>query len=165
MRTRVRMSLALRGMLDCGELDAAIVQAFAYEVRRTDLVMLREGLHWVKSPDLVLPEGGPLSFLSFDGECFYRHWALDIGQDDEALMEAVFESGAGRARRIWRAPDSHMAEAELDVLRKKPADEVTCMTPAQRQVWAEAIPAVALIPAIFVVIHTTCSIGSPRPWR
>lgn len=97
VRTKVRMSLVLRGMLERGELDAAILQIFAHEVRPTDVVLFREGLHWVKSPNLALPTDGPIPFLSFDDDCFYRHWALDIGQDSGAFLETVFEcsSAAG----------------------------------------------------------------------
>lgn len=97
VRIRVRMSLVQRAMLEAGELDAAIVQVFAHEVRPVDVVLLREGLHWVAAPDLVLPAQGPIPFLSFDDQCFYRRWALDVGQDAGALLETVYEcaSAAG----------------------------------------------------------------------
>ncbi|NTF40966.1 LysR family transcriptional regulator [Rhizobium rhizogenes] len=97
VRTKVRMSLVLRGMLDKGELEAAIIQVFAHEVRPTDVVLFREQLHWVKHPDLSMAPGGPIPFLSFDDECFYRRWALDIGQDGGVVLETVFEctSSAG----------------------------------------------------------------------
>lgn len=97
VRTKVRMSLVLRSMLERGELDVAIVQVFAHEVRPTDIVLFREDLHWVKSRDLALDEGGPLPFLSFDDDCFYRRWAIDIGQDGGVDLETVFEcsSAAG----------------------------------------------------------------------
>lgn len=96
VRTKVRMSLVLRAMLERGEIDAAIVQLFSHEVRATDVVLHREQLHWVKHPELALPKEGPLPFLSFDDECFYRQWALDIGQDD-AVLETIYEcsSAAG----------------------------------------------------------------------
>jgi len=96
VRTKVRMSLVLRAMLERGELDAAIIQVFDHEVRSADVVLYREGLHWVKHPDLALPQHGPIPFLSFDDACFYRQWALDIGQDD-AVLETIFEcsSAAG----------------------------------------------------------------------
>lgn len=96
VRTKVRMSLVLRAMLERGELDAAIVQVFGHEVRPNDVILYREGLHWVKHPELILPQDGPIPFLSFDDECFYRQWALDIGQED-AVLETVFEcsSAAG----------------------------------------------------------------------
>ncbi|MCL4067862.1 LysR family transcriptional regulator [Pseudomonas sp. GX19020] len=97
VRTRVRMSLILRAMLDRGELDAAIIQVFAHEIRPADVVLFREALHWVKSRELALAPDGPVPFLSFDDECFYRQWALDIGQDGGAMLETVFEcsSAAG----------------------------------------------------------------------
>lgn len=96
VRTKVRMSLVLRDMLERGELDAAIVQLFAHQVRPNDVVLYREDLHWVKHPELVIGEGCPVPFLSFDDECFYRQWAFDIGQDI-AVLETVFEcsSAAG----------------------------------------------------------------------
>lgn len=97
VRTKVRMSLVLRSMLDRGELDVAIVQVFAHEVRPTDVVLFRENLHWVKSRELLLDPEGPIPFLSFDDDCFYRRWAIDIGQDGGADLETVFEcsSAAG----------------------------------------------------------------------
>lgn len=97
VRTKVRMSLVLRSMLERGELDVAIVQVFAHEVRPTDVVLFREDLHWVKSRQLSLDTEGSVPFLSFDDDCFYRRWALDIGQDGGADLETVFEcsSAAG----------------------------------------------------------------------
>lgn len=102
VRTRVRMSLVLRELLERGEIDAAIMQIFDHEVRPTDVALFHEALHWVKAPDLALPERGPIPFLSFDEDCFYRRWALDIGQDGGALLETVFEcsSAAGIATGV-----------------------------------------------------------------
>lgn len=96
LRTKVRMSLVLRAMLERGELDAAIVQVFSHEVRPNDVVLYREKLHWVKHPELMIGKDEPIPFLSFDDECFYRQWALDIGQID-TVLETVFEcsSAAG----------------------------------------------------------------------
>lgn len=102
VRTKVRMSLVLRALLDRGELDIAIMQIFDHDVRPTDKVLFQEPLYWVKSPDLALPSAGPVPFLSFDDDCFYRRWALDIGQDEGALLETVFEcsSAAGIAMGV-----------------------------------------------------------------
>jgi DNA-binding transcriptional LysR family regulator len=105
VRTKVRMSLVLRAMLERGELDAAIVQVFAHEVRPTDIVLFREQLHWVKHPDVIVPPNGPIPFLSFDDQCFYRQWAFDIGQDGDLLLETVFEcsSAAGIVAAVTSA--------------------------------------------------------------
>jgi molybdate transport repressor ModE-like protein len=97
VRTKVRMSLVLRAMLERQELDLGILQIFAHEVRPTDVVLMREKLHWVKSRELALRYDLPIPFLSFDDHCFYRHWALDVGQDNHVALETVFEcsSAAG----------------------------------------------------------------------
>lgn len=97
VRIKVRMSLVLRDLLERGELDAAIVQVFAHEVRSADVVLFRENLHWVKSSDLKLPVEGAIPFLSFDDLCFYRQWALEVGQGGGAYLDTVFEcsSAAG----------------------------------------------------------------------
>lgn len=102
VRTKVRMSLTLRSMLERRELDAAIMQIFDHEVRPTDVVLFHEALHWVKSKEYALPAQGAIPFLSFDDACFYRHWAMDIGQDQDALLETVFEcaSAAGISNAV-----------------------------------------------------------------
>lgn len=97
VRAQVKMSLTLRSMLDDGRLDAAIIQVFAHEVRPSDVVLFREDLHWVKSPELSLPDAGPIPFLSFDDACFYRQWAFEIAKDSDLVFETVLEctSAAG----------------------------------------------------------------------
>ena len=122
VRMRVRMSLVLRAMLDRGELDAAILQVFAHEVRPTDIVLLREGLHWVKSAELALPHTGALPFLSFDDECFYRRWALDIGQDVGDLLETVFECSS--AAGIVAAVDAGLGVALLSDRHLRPTMQI-----------------------------------------
>lgn len=96
VKTKVRMSLVLRGMLERAELDAAVVQIFEHEVRPTDVVLYNEALRWVSHPELELRGEEPIPFLSFDDDCFYRKWALDVGRDD-VVLEMVFEcsSSAG----------------------------------------------------------------------
>src|SRR6478736_3001728 len=111
LRTKVRMSLVLRAMLERGELDAAIVQVFSHEVRPSDVVLYRETLHWVKHPSLLLPQTTSVPFLSFHDDCFYRHWALDIGQDGGIMLETVFECAS--AAGIIAAVSSGMGVALL----------------------------------------------------
>lgn len=122
VRTKVRMSLTLRALLERGELDLAILQVFDHEVRPTDTVLLREALHWVRAPDLALPDGGPLPFLSFDDACFYRHWAMDIGQDEGALLETVFECSS--AAGIATAVEAGMGIALLNARHLRPGMEI-----------------------------------------
>lgn len=97
VRTKVRMSLVLRELLERGELDAAIIQVFDHEVRSNDIVLYRENLNWVKSIEFPLVIAGAIPFLSFDDQCFYRQWALEVAQGGVATLETVFEcsSAAG----------------------------------------------------------------------
>ena len=144
VRVRVRMSLTLREMLERGELDAAIVQVFSHEVRPTDQVLFREGLHWVKASGLVLPDSGPVPFLSFDEACFYRRWALDIGQDEGALLETVFEctSAAGIVTAVQAGlgvallSDRHIRPG-MEVLR---GDAANGALPAPGEPFCGALP-------------------------
>lgn len=122
VRTKVRMSLVLRAMLERGELDAAILQVFAHEVRPTDVVLFREELHWVKHPELSLPQQGPIPFLSFDDECFYRRWALDIGQDGGIVLETVYECAS--AAGIVAAVTSAMGVALLSGRHLRPEMQI-----------------------------------------
>lgn len=73
VKTKVRMSLVLRGMLERAELDAAIVQIFDHEVRPTDVVLYNEALRWVSHPELELRREEPVPFLSFDEDCVDFH--------------------------------------------------------------------------------------------
>lgn len=122
VRTRVRMSLVLRELLERGELDAAILQVFAHDVRPTDQVLFREPLHWVKHRELALPDHGPVPFLSFDDACFYRKWALDIGQDGDVLLETVFECAS--AAGIILAVNAAMGVALLSERHCRPEMEI-----------------------------------------
>lgn len=122
VRTKVRMSLVLRSMLERGELDVAIVQVFAHEVRPTDVVLFRENLHWVKSPELPVKSGDAVPFLSFDDNCFYRHWALDIGRDGGVDLETVFECSS--AAGIIAAVEAGLGVALLSDRHIRPEMEI-----------------------------------------
>ncbi|WP_018428781.1 LysR family transcriptional regulator [Hoeflea sp. 108] len=122
VRTKVRMSLVLRAMLERGEMDVAIVQVFAHEVRPTDLVLFRENLHWVKSRELLLDPEGAIPFLSFDDDCFYRRWAIDIGQDGGAELETVFECSS--AAGIVAAVNAGLGVALLSDRHLRPDMEI-----------------------------------------
>ena len=123
VRTKVRMSLTLREMLAAGSLDLAIIQVFAHEIRPSDRVLFRESLHWVRDQSLILPESGsPLPFLSFDDACFYRRWALEIGQDSGALLETVFECSS--AAGIIAAVSAGLGVALLSDRHLRPGMEI-----------------------------------------
>lgn len=122
VRTQVRMSLTLQELLAQGALDAAIIQVFQHEVRPADILLFHETLHWVKSPDLSLPEGESVPFLSFDDNCFYRRWGLDLGQDEGTVFETVFECSS--AAGIIAAVASGLGVALLSQRHLRPDMEI-----------------------------------------
>ncbi|MCZ4262981.1 LysR family transcriptional regulator [Limimaricola sp. G21655-S1] len=97
VRTRVLQSLVLQDLLASGGIDFAIMQVFTHEVRPHDIELFRERLFWVKSPDLDLGSGNTVPFLSFDENCFYRRWAMDVAQEDGTVFATILEcaSAAG----------------------------------------------------------------------
>jgi DNA-binding transcriptional LysR family regulator len=80
-------------------------------VRSADIVLFREGLHWVKSRDLPMPNQDAIPFLSFDDQCFYRQWALEVGQGGGAYLDTVFECSS--AAGIVTAVNARMGIALL----------------------------------------------------
>ncbi|WP_276122553.1 LysR family transcriptional regulator [Pararhizobium qamdonense] len=97
VRAQVRQSLDLLQMFTAGAIEIAIVQVFQHDVRPTDIVLFEDRLHWVKSPDLDLDLSDKVPFLSFDENCFYRRWAMDIAQEQDSIFRTVLEcaSAAG----------------------------------------------------------------------
>lgn len=75
LHTSVQQSLVLERQLSDGHLDVAVLQVFEGDQNPTDRVLLKEGLHWVRSPDLQLDPKTPVPFLTFSEDCFYRRWA------------------------------------------------------------------------------------------
>lgn len=122
VRTQVRMSLVQLEMLASGALDAAIVQVFEHELRPADVLLYRERLLWVKSPELVLSPGAPIPFLSFDDSCFYRRWAMDQGQDQGAIFEIVLDCAS--AAGIVSGVMAGMGVALLNERHLRPGMEV-----------------------------------------
>lgn len=77
VRTHVAQSLVLQGELENGQIDLAVMQVFASDVRPTDRVLYKDQLCWAKAVDLRLDLEKPVPFLSYDSNCFYRQWMLE----------------------------------------------------------------------------------------
>jgi DNA-binding transcriptional LysR family regulator len=97
VQTRTSQSLNVQDWLQSGELDIAVMQVFHADVRRGDLELFTDRLHWVKSPEFALDSSRPVPFLSFDRNCFYRKWGFSDGQSNGHRFEKVLEcpSAAG----------------------------------------------------------------------
>lgn len=122
VRTRTSQSLNIQAWLKDGELDVAVMQLFSKDVRPDDLVLFEDSLHWVKSRDLDLNPDGPLPFLAFDSNCFYKNWGVTNGQDLGHRLDIVLEcpSAAG----IQSAVRSGLGIALLNGMHIRPDIEV-----------------------------------------
>ncbi|MCI5095209.1 MAG: LysR family transcriptional regulator [Rhodobacteraceae bacterium] len=122
VRTRISQSLTLNDWLAAGEIDIAVMQIFRHEVRPDDLVLYQDRLHWIKSHDLQLDLSGPVPFLAFDSNCFYKHWANAEGAQAGHRFEAVLEcpSAAG----ILSSVRSGLGVALMNGLHLSPDMEV-----------------------------------------
>ncbi|MEO3413274.1 LysR family transcriptional regulator [Roseovarius sp. CAU 1744] len=91
VRTRISQSLTLSDKLEAGEIDIAVMQLFCHDVRRDDLVLFEDRLHWIKSHELPLKPNASVPFLAFDDNCFYKHWAQSEGVRTGHRFETVLE--------------------------------------------------------------------------
>ncbi|WP_306150074.1 MULTISPECIES: LysR family transcriptional regulator [unclassified Roseibium] len=89
--TRIGQSLTLSEWLATGEIDVAVIQVWRDEIRRDDVVLFEDRLHWIKSQDLPLKPNAPLPFLAFDENCFYKQWAQFHSSGTEYQFEVVLE--------------------------------------------------------------------------
>jgi len=101
--TRIGQSLTVSDWLSAGEIDIAVIQVLRDEVRRDDIVLYEDRLHWIRSHDLPLRQNAPVPFLAFDQNCFYKHWAQSraalAGLEFEAVLECPSVAGILSATR------------------------------------------------------------------
>lgn len=91
LHIQVDVESVLRDQIATGAIDAAVIPVFEHDVRPSDELLFTEQMHWVKSPDLHLPKGFPIPFLSTAEFDLRSKWAKDIGQDAGAVLDTVFD--------------------------------------------------------------------------
>ncbi len=122
VRTHVAQSLVLDRELAAGRIDLAVMQTFVTELHAGDIVLFRERLHWVKAPDWSLANRETIPFLSFDEDCFYRHWAMANGAARSWKLETVLDCAS--AAGIGAAIEAGMGVALLNQRQISPAMEI-----------------------------------------
>ncbi|MDW3205767.1 MAG: LysR family transcriptional regulator [Alphaproteobacteria bacterium] len=91
IRTHVAQSLTLARQIADAAIDLAVMQIFARETLPDDMVLDRERLVWVHSRDFDPNPDAPLPFISFDPNCFYRHWAYEAVTETPYRLRTVLE--------------------------------------------------------------------------
>ncbi|MEM7091892.1 MAG: LysR family transcriptional regulator [Actinomycetota bacterium] len=85
VNTRIALSSVVAAWLRAGELDLALLQVIADDVKEEDVIIRRASLDWFASPDLVLGDDGAIPLITFGSRGFYRPIA------ERALREAGFD--------------------------------------------------------------------------
>lgn len=97
VRTHVAQSLVLQNELEEGMIDIGAMQVWADAVRPTDLLLCENSLCWAKSLDFQLPKDGPIPFLAYDDQCFYKKWlqeqGLACGRQFECVLQCSSNGG------------------------------------------------------------------------
>ncbi|MCL4124145.1 UNVERIFIED_CONTAM: hypothetical protein GTU68_032875, partial [Idotea baltica] len=113
VHTRIALSSVVGAWLRAGELDLAIIQVLADEVKETDTILRHDRLEWFASPDLALEEDGSVPLITFGPRGFYRPIAerllRDAGFDHVIVVEC--ESSAG----VIAAVEAGLGVAVLNV--------------------------------------------------
>ena len=97
VHTRIALSSVVAASLRAGELDLALLQVLAADVKDDDTIIRRGALDWFASPDLVLGDDGTIPLITFGSRGSYRPIAeralRDAGLDYFVAVEC--ESSAG----------------------------------------------------------------------
>lgn len=91
VRTHVSQSMVLQREIEEGAIDLAVMQIFSRDMRADDILLYADELCWVKAIDFEMPVNDPIRFLSYDDECFYRHWMLEHGSAGERRFNTVLQ--------------------------------------------------------------------------
>ncbi|MBL4614453.1 MAG: LysR family transcriptional regulator [Magnetovibrio sp.] len=102
VRTHVKQSVILQRELEKGEIDISMMQIFTVDLRPSDTLLFQDTVHWVKAKDMELSFDRVVPFLSYDNDCFFKHWAMGVENSLASGLETVLEcaSSAGIASAI-----------------------------------------------------------------
>ena len=97
VHTRIGLSSVVGAWLRAGELDLAIIQVLAEDLKESDVVLRHDRLGWFASPELDLEEDGSVPLVTFGPRGFYRPIAerllRDAGFDSVVVVECESTSG------------------------------------------------------------------------
>lgn len=124
VRTRIGLSSVVGSWLRAGELDLAVMQVIATDVKENDLVLRRDRLGWFGAPELTLGDDGSVPLITFGPRGFYRPFAeralRDAGYTYEVVVEC--ESTAG----VIAAVEAGLGVAVLNVAHPVALEAAHC---------------------------------------
>ena len=109
--------------LRAGELDLAIIQVLADDVKENDVILRHDRLGWFASPELTLESDGSVPLITFGPRGFYRPIAERLLRDAgfESVVAVECESTAG----VIAAVEAGLGVAVLNVKHPVAADAAT----------------------------------------
>lgn len=123
VHTRIGLSSVVGAWLRAGELDLAIIQVLASDVKENDVVLRHDRLGWFASPDLTLEQDGSVPLITFGPRGFYRPIAdkllREAGFDNVVVVECESTSG------VIAAVEAGLGVAVLNVAHPIAADQAT----------------------------------------
>lgn len=123
VHARIGLSSVVGAWLRAGELDLAIIQVLADEVKEHDVVLRNDRLGWFAAPDLALEDDGSVPLITFGPRGWYRpiseRLLRDAGFDYSVVVEC--ESSAG----VIAAVEAGLGVAVLNVNHPVARDAVT----------------------------------------
>ena len=97
VHTRIGLSSVVGAWLRAGELDLAVLQRLAEDIKENDTVLRQDRLAWFGSPDLELGKDGAVPLITFGPRGFYRPIAERVlrsaGHQCEVVVECESTSG------------------------------------------------------------------------
>jgi len=120
VHTRIGLSGVVGAWLRAGELDLAIIQVLADDVKENDVVLRNDSLGWFASPDLSLDADGAVPLITFGPRGFYRPIVERLLRDAgfESTVAVECESTAG----VIAAVEAGLGVAVLNVNHPVAAD-------------------------------------------
>ena len=97
IRTHVAQSMVLQRELEDDSIDLGVMQVFKTGLRQDDIVLFEHHLCWAKARDFRIPDHGPIPFLAYNDQCFYKEWLLEhassMGREFRTVLECASNAG------------------------------------------------------------------------
>jgi len=91
LTSRVSYTPELLRWLDAGEIDMALIEVFESEQLETDHALGRQDVVWLQAEDFKLDDAGPIPFVTYHKNCFYKAWAENALAAQGRSLRVVFE--------------------------------------------------------------------------
>ncbi len=90
LTSRVAHTPELVRWLARGDIDMALIEVFESQLLPSDHMLGRQQVVWLQAEDFTI-EDGPIPYVTYHDECFYKAWAEQALAKIDRSMRVVFE--------------------------------------------------------------------------